>query len=86
MKKYRNTVNRIAPFTGMLFVLALWYFLTEGKVVEKFMLPSPVDVCRALRDNYLIIADNAWITVKEAVYGLVAGIAVSFVFAINVLS
>ncbi len=45
------------------------------------MLPSPADVARAFAANIGYMAREAVVTLQEAVYGLIAGIALAFVLA-----
>lgn len=62
-------------------VLLLWLGVTEFEVMPSYMLPSPVDVCRALAVNFKTLLGHAGVTLSEAFAGLGLGIALAFVIA-----
>lgn len=49
--------------------------------VPAYMLPSPIDVVKAFADNFSIMMKQAAVTLQETLYGLLIGIAISFVIA-----
>jgi putative hydroxymethylpyrimidine transport system permease protein len=55
--------------------------LAEVLGVESFLVPSPAETAQSLWDNRSLLAENAWVTLQEALLGiacaLVAGIAVA---------
>jgi len=65
----------------MAVAVVIWFAVCEGEVVPAFMLPSPGAVAAAFVDNFGYMAKEALTTVQEAVYGLLAGIALAFLLA-----
>ena len=62
-------------------ILLLWLVLSESGAVPKYMLPSPIDVSKALINDFPIIIRHAQITLQEGIYGLLIGIALAFITA-----
>lgn len=81
MKKPR-LVTKSAPLISMAVLILLWLFVTEREIVAQYMLPSPVEVGKALINDFPLLMSHAAVTVQEALYGLIIGIAVAFVMAI----
>ena len=81
MKKSRSITNKLPAAVTLLTVVAIWFGLCEGGLVPGFMLPSPVEVFRALVHEFPILVENAAVTLLEALYGLCIGIGVALVLA-----
>lgn len=62
-------------------ILLLCLVLSESGAVPKYMLPSPIDVSKALINDFPIIIRHAQITLQEGIYGLLIGIALAFITA-----
>lgn len=62
-------------------LLAVWQLVSASGLVPGYMLPSPVQVVRAFVGDFALLCENAKITLEEAFFGLVLGIAIGFVFA-----
>ena len=45
------------------------------------MLPSPYDVVKAFIDNFSVMMKQASVTLQEACYGLLIGVALAFIVA-----
>lgn len=81
-KKFRNITDKTAPpAITVAVILLIWFAVCKGEFVPAFMLPSPADVARAFVTNIGYMAKEAVTTLQEAVYGLLAGIAIAFVLA-----
>lgn len=80
-KKLQNITNKIAPAIAITAVLLIWYFCCEGELIPAYMLPSPGDVFHAFINNFLIMIEQAQVTLQEAVYGLGIGIFLAFIVA-----
>lgn len=81
MKKLQNSINKTAPALALIAVAAIWLLVTEGELVPRFMLPSPIDVCAVFISDFPILMKHAAVTLQEAFYGLTLGILISFVVA-----
>jgi len=60
----------------------LWQGISSFGLVDRFLLPSPISVGRALATEFPVLAVNAGITLAEAFAGLFLGVATGFVIAV----
>lgn len=63
-------------------LLLLWLFVTEKEIIARYMLPTPKEVGKALVSEFPILMEHTAVTVQEAIYGLLIGIAFAFVIAV----
>ena len=57
------------------------HFLCQSGAVPAYMLPSPVQVIKALVTDFPTILKHASVTLQEAFYGLCIGVGLAFVMA-----
>jgi putative hydroxymethylpyrimidine transport system permease protein len=50
--------------------------------LEDFLVPSPAEIAAALWENRSLLADNAWVTLREIVFGLGCALLVGVAFAV----
>jgi putative hydroxymethylpyrimidine transport system permease protein len=50
--------------------------------LEDFLVPAPSEIATSLWDNRSLLADNAWVTLKEVVLGFGCALAAGLAFAI----
>ena len=81
MKKSQSITNKIPALAALVIVVCFWAGASEGGFVPSFMLPSPADVWTALITDAPTLAANAAVTLQEAAYGLLIGIAVALILA-----
>lgn len=82
-RKFQNTIkNRIWPLLAICVLLGIWQFVSGTGIVEKYLLPSPLDVVKAFIGEFPMLMENAKVTMIEALLGLGAGILVGFLFAV----
>lgn len=81
-KKFQSITNKIAPLISIGLFICIWLFASEGGLVPKYMLPSPVDVARAFVTDFPILMEHLRVTLKEAIYGLLIGTGLGFVFSV----
>lgn len=81
MKRFRSITAKGAPLIAFAAVLALWVLLCEGELVPAYMLPSPGEVARAFVSDLPLLLSHTAVTLQEAMYGLLIGIALAFVLA-----
>lgn len=74
-------VKWIAPTVAVVAVLAIWQAVCSFGLVPSFLLPSPVEVLRALVGDADLLLSHAWVTLAEALAGLAAGVAFGFLVA-----
>jgi putative hydroxymethylpyrimidine transport system permease protein len=69
-------LRRYGP-AGLLLLLAIaaWQGVASLQSVDDLTLASPVEVVRALRDDWSLLMDNAWVTLEEVLLGLAIAVA-----------
>jgi ABC-type nitrate/sulfonate/bicarbonate transport system permease component len=50
--------------------------------LEPYLVPSPAEVAQSLWENRDLLAENAWVTLREIVFGILCAVAVGIGFAI----
>jgi NitT/TauT family transport system permease protein len=82
----KRIVNRLLAAGFGIFVLLLWYAVTEFGFVHALIVPSPVDTFfalgRVLGADYFI--PNAWVTLQEIFWGFAIGLASGVVLGVGV--
>jgi putative hydroxymethylpyrimidine transport system permease protein len=69
-------------------LLGLWQLaastgaLKDALNLQSFLVPSPLEVAEALWDNRSLLAENAWVTLREMFFGILAAIVVGVGFAV----
>ena len=81
MKKSPSITSKLPAVLALLVVVAIWWGASAGGAVPEFMLPSPAQVAQALIGDAPALWENAKVTLQEAAYGLLIGIAVALVLA-----
>jgi putative hydroxymethylpyrimidine transport system permease protein len=77
-------VRRVA-LSGLLlaaFVVA-WAWLASLDSVDDLTLASPGEVVQAFEDDWSLLWDNAWVTLREVVLGLAIAVAAGVAFAVG---
>jgi ABC-type nitrate/sulfonate/bicarbonate transport system permease component len=57
-------------------------FLAEALGLEGFLVPSPAKIASSLWENRSLLAENAWVTLREIVFGLGCALAAGVGFAV----
>lgn len=81
-RKLQNTTNRIWSISAIVLILILWQGISSLGIVDSFMLPSPVQVMKALISEFPMLMENAGVTLAEAFLGLLIGVAFGCVMAV----
>lgn len=83
IRKLRSTIRRKAPaLLAVAALLAAWAVACALELVPRYMLPSPLDVALALAGDAGALWGHLLVTLQEALYGLVLGVAIGFFFAV----
>lgn len=79
---WRRIGRFLLPVAAVLGVFVLWGLVVELFHVKPYLLPSPADALREIRDDWELLRPLTLTTVKETVVGFAAGAALGFVLAV----
>lgn len=63
-------------------VMLVWSLLAQSEAVPGYMLPAPSQVLRAFAEDFPLLLQHSAVTLREAVYGLLAGTAIAIPSAV----
>jgi ABC-type nitrate/sulfonate/bicarbonate transport system permease component len=69
-------VALIAALVGLWQIAASTGWIAEALNLEPFLVPSPAEVGDAIWDNRTLLWENTWVTLREILFGLLAGAVV----------
>jgi putative hydroxymethylpyrimidine transport system permease protein len=78
----------LPPLVLVVALLAAWQIaassgaMAELLGLEPFLVPSPAEIASALWENRSLLAENAWVTLREVVLGLACALIAGVGFAI----
>jgi putative hydroxymethylpyrimidine transport system permease protein len=56
--------------------------LADALGLESFLVPSPAEIAEALWDNRSLLAENAWVTLREILLGFACAVVAGVAFAV----
>ena len=80
-KRLQSITSKLPAAAALCLLILLWQFLYQSGVVPAYMLPSPIQVVKALFTDLPTILRHAVVTLQEAFYGLCIGVVLAFVMA-----
>lgn len=72
----------ITPVITLLILTGIWLIVTEGGLIEAYLLPSPRAVVSAFLSDFDILLYHSHISLQEALLGLAIGVLLAWVFAL----
>jgi putative hydroxymethylpyrimidine transport system permease protein len=84
----RTAIRIILPAALIAALIGLWQiaassgWIAEGLNLEPIFVPSPAEVGSALWDSRTLLLENAWVTLREILVGLVAGVLLGIALAV----
>lgn len=78
----------VLPALLLVALLGLWQIaastgaLKDALNLQSFLVPSPAEVAESLWENRGLLAENAWVTLREMLLGILAAVAVGVGFAV----
>lgn len=72
----------IAALIGLWQIAASTGWIAEALNLEPFLVPSPAEVGDALWTNRTVLWENTWVTLREILFGLLAGALVGIALAV----
>ena len=80
-KRLQSITSKLPAAVALCLLILLWQFLCQSGAVPAYMLPSPIQVVKALFTDLPTILRHAVVTLQEAFYGLCIGVVLAFVMA-----
>ncbi len=82
MRRRLLPVALLAALVGLWQLAASTGFLAEVLGIEAFLVPSPAEIAESLWDNRSLLAENAWVTLREMLLGIACAIVLGGAFAV----
>jgi ABC-type nitrate/sulfonate/bicarbonate transport system permease component len=82
MRRWALPALLLAALLGAWQVAASTGALKDALNLQSFLVPSPAEVAESLWDNRTLLAENAWVTLREMLFGILAAIVVGVGFAV----
>jgi putative hydroxymethylpyrimidine transport system permease protein len=84
----RAVLRRLLPLLVIAALIGLWQiaastgWIAEALNLEPFLVPSPAEVGDALWSNRAVLWENTWVTLREILIGLAAGVLAGIALAV----
>jgi putative hydroxymethylpyrimidine transport system permease protein len=78
----------LAPALIVIGLIALWQLASEWDVlanllnIQDFLVPSPSQIAQSLWEERSLLADEAWVTLREVVFGFGLAVVIGLGFAV----
>ena len=82
MRRWLPPALALAALVGAWQLAASSGALADLLGLEPFLVPSPAEIASALWDNRSLLAENAWVTLREILLGFAIGLALGVGFAV----
>ncbi len=70
---------------GIAVIIGLWQAVVVIFEMPSFILPSPFDVFERLIQRHQVLLKHSWVTAQEIVFGLLFGLTMGLLFALQML-
>jgi putative hydroxymethylpyrimidine transport system permease protein len=86
--RWRRAKRCLLPALLLAILIGAWQLaastgaLASVLGVEDFLVPSPDEIARSMGDNRSLLAENAWVTLREILFGLGFALVVGLLFAV----
>ncbi|MGF1755610.1 ABC transporter permease [Vibrio makurazakiensis] len=70
---------------SILVIIGIWQSVVVIFEMPSFILPAPLEVFERLIQRYDVLAKHTWVTAKEIVLGLLLGLSMGMLFALQML-
>ena len=82
MRNLKNILRQQISILGMVALLAVWQVMGWLKLLPKFILPTPLEICQAFVRDAELLAIHSWATLKVALLGLLLGVIIACLLAV----
>lgn len=78
----KKSLHLLKSLSGIVGLIGIWQVTAGSQSLPKFMLPSPVDVVMAAKNNWQLLLYHSQMTLLEAFLGLGIGIILDLILAL----
>jgi NitT/TauT family transport system permease protein/putative hydroxymethylpyrimidine transport system permease protein len=82
MRRWALPVLVLATLLGLWQIAASTGAIADALHLEPFLVPSPLEIAESLWQNRALLAENAWVTLKEVLLGFGCALAAGLAFAV----
>lgn len=82
VQRIKDIVNKLLPVLFIILLIGIWQAAVTIGQIEMFILPSPVDVIKALIGDFNIMKGHILVTLCEGVSGLLISIVLALILAV----
>ena len=82
MRRWALPVLTLAALVGLWQVAASSGALADLLNLESLLVPSPAEIASELWESRALLAENAWVTLKEILLGFLCGLVAGIAFAV----
>jgi putative hydroxymethylpyrimidine transport system permease protein len=81
-RRYLAPVALILVLLGAWELAARWDWISNALNIEDFLVPAPSDIAKSLWEDRSLLGSNAWVTLKEVVFGFAIAAVAGIGFAL----
>jgi NitT/TauT family transport system permease protein/putative hydroxymethylpyrimidine transport system permease protein len=82
MKKWLLPALLLAGLFAAWQIAASTGAIADALNLEHFLVPSPAEIASSLWENRSLLAENAWVTLREVIFGFACGLVAGLAFAV----
>jgi NitT/TauT family transport system permease protein/putative hydroxymethylpyrimidine transport system permease protein len=82
MKKWLLPALLLAGLIAAWQIAASTGAIADALNLEHFLVPSPAEIASSLWENRSLLAENAWVTLREVIFGFACGLVAGLAFAV----
>ncbi|MBE6687627.1 MAG: ABC transporter permease [Ruminococcaceae bacterium] len=82
MKKQKSIFELFLPIITFASIIIIWAVISASEALPSFMLPSPLGVIKAFKDDFSLLISHSAYTLAETFLGMVISIILSFTLSV----
>jgi len=82
LRRWLLPLGLIALLLGLWQIASATGAIADALSLESYLVPSPAEIASSLWENRSLLAENAWVTLREILLGILCALAVGVGFAI----
>lgn len=82
MRRWLAPIALLAAFFGAWQVAASSDLIADALSIEPYLVPSPAEIASSLWEDRSLLAENAWVTLREILLGFLLAVVVGVCFAV----